>query len=71
MDLFRNRVPEELYDYEIDPDALVNLIDDPRYKSVLAGLRQQLANEMFVTDDFLLREFENEFSVRGVAAEIH
>ena len=70
VDLFRTRVPEELYDYENDPDALVNLIDDPRYESVLAGLRQQLANEMFITDDFLLGEFEDAFAVRGVASEI-
>ena len=29
VDLFYNRVPEELYNYKTDPDALVNLVADP------------------------------------------
>ncbi|MEE2900327.1 MAG: sulfatase, partial [Gemmatimonadota bacterium] len=36
VDLFTDRVPEELYDYENDPDGLVNLIDDPAYADILA-----------------------------------
>ena len=58
VDLFSNRAPEELYNYKTDPDALVNLIADPAYADVLAELRQELANEMVRTDDFMLEIFE-------------
>ena len=66
VDLFHDRVPEELYDYENDPDGLVNLIDDPEYADILGELRQELANEMYVTHDFMLRDFEKRFGIRGV-----
>lgn len=68
VDLFVERVPEELYDYRIDPDALVNLINDPAYAAIVAELRQQLANEMFTTNDFILEQFENAFGIEGVDA---
>ena len=67
VDLFRDRVPEELYAYRNDPDGLVNLIDDPEYADVLRALRQELANEMFMTRDSLLTQFEDEFGIRGEA----
>ncbi len=60
VDLFSNRVPEELYHYKTDPDALNNLIADPAYADVLAGLRQELADEMYRTDDFMLEKFERQ-----------
>jgi len=66
VDLFQDRVPEELYAYGTDPDALVNLIDDPEYAGVLAELRQELANEMFMTRDSLLGQFETKFGITGV-----
>jgi N-sulfoglucosamine sulfohydrolase len=65
VDLFSNRVPEELYHYKTDADALNNLIADPAYAEVLAELRQDLANEMYRTDDFMLERFEREFGVKG------
>jgi N-sulfoglucosamine sulfohydrolase len=65
VDLFSNRVPEELYHYKTDADALNNLIADPAYAEVLAELRQELANEMYRTDDFMLERFEREFGVKG------
>jgi N-sulfoglucosamine sulfohydrolase len=40
--LLKHRVPEELYAYSIDPNALNNLIDNPHY----AGIRDQLRNEL-------------------------
>ncbi len=46
VDLFLKRVPEELYDYEKDPDALNNLIDDPNYKAELDRLRARLLKHM-------------------------
>ena len=56
--LFSNRVPEELYHYKTDPDALNNLIADPAYADVVVEMRQKLANEMVRTDDFMLEKFE-------------
>jgi N-sulfoglucosamine sulfohydrolase len=64
--LFYNRVPEELYNYKTDPDALVNLVADPAYADILAELRQELANEMYRTDDFMLERFEEGFGIKGV-----
>jgi hypothetical protein len=46
-----------------DPDALVNLIADPAYSGVLNEMRQDLANEMYRTDDFMLEKFEREFGI--------
>ena len=66
VDLFSDRVPEELYDYENDPDGLVNLIDDPAYADILAELRQELANEMYVTRDSMLHGFERRVGLQGV-----
>jgi len=65
VDLFYHRVPEELYDYENDPDGLVNLVDDTEHAGVLAELRQELANEMYVTRDPMLQGFEEAFGIRG------
>jgi N-sulfoglucosamine sulfohydrolase len=65
VDLFSNRVPEELYHYGSDPDALINLIADPAYSNVLAQMRQDLANEMYRTDDFMLEKLEWEFGIKG------
>jgi len=66
VDLFYNRVPEELYHYKTDPDGLVNLVEEPAYADILAGLRQQLANEMYMTNDFMLGRFEETSGIRGV-----
>jgi len=66
VDLFYHRVPEELYDYENDPDGLVNLVDDAEYAGILAELRQELANEMYVTRDPMLQGLEETFGIRGV-----
>lgn len=40
------RVPEELYDYQADPDGRRNLIDDPKYVEVRARLRAILSEWM-------------------------
>lgn len=37
LNLFEHRVVEEFYDYAADPDALVNLVDDPRYQDETGG----------------------------------
>jgi N-sulfoglucosamine sulfohydrolase len=48
---FLYRTPEELYDYENDPDALNNLAADPKYKQELARLRKTLYKHMQATGD--------------------
>lgn len=51
VELFLHRVPEELYDYENDPDGLQNLIDEPQYQDELVELRRILLRQMEATDD--------------------
>lgn len=69
VDLFTNRVPEELYLYKIDPDALKNLIADPAYAEVLDEMRRELAEEMVRTDDFLLQDFERQLGITSAMTE--
>ena len=63
VEFHTRRVPDELYHSRSDPDALVNLIDDPAYADVLAVLRRQLAGEMRRSNDSLLARFEAEGGV--------
>ncbi|ULL16561.1 hypothetical protein DVH26_20220 [Paenibacillus sp. H1-7] len=49
--LFQYRVKEELYDFEKDPDALINLIDDPQYGHIVNDMRQELLYTMSSTYD--------------------
>ena len=65
--LFRLRVPEELYDIENDPDALVNLIDDPQHTEALERLRNQLGDWMAETNDHALEAFRNREDPAAVA----
>ena len=53
------RSVEELYDYENDPDALHNLIDDPAYQEVANQLRASLERQMIKTDDYILPAFQH------------
>jgi len=55
--LFLYRLPEELYDFESDPDALHNLIGDPKYKPEIDRLRRQLLDNMTRTADPLREVF--------------
>jgi len=57
--LFLSRVPEEFYDLQNDPDALNNLIDDPRCQAEIERLRQALAEWMKRTDDPALGAFQS------------
>lgn len=43
---FVHRTPEELYDYQRDPDALHNLVDDARYAETIARYRALLLGHM-------------------------
>ena len=55
--LFLYRVPEELYDFTRDPDALHNLAQDPAHQQDLKGLRQKLLAWMQQTQDPLESTF--------------
>ena len=55
---FQYRVPLEFYDYEKDPDALNNLIDDPVSKALIESYRLRLAEHMRKTNDVALPKYE-------------
>ncbi|MFW6169594.1 MAG: sulfatase, partial [Planctomycetota bacterium] len=59
VELFDHRVQEEFHDYENDPDALHNLIDDPAYQEEIDRLRDELEKWMIETNDHALRAFQN------------
>lgn len=55
--LFLYRVPEEFYDYQADPCALRNLIDNPEHDRKIDGFRRELLRWMEATGDPLLPTF--------------
>jgi N-sulfoglucosamine sulfohydrolase len=57
LDLFEHRVPEELYNYATDADALRNLVADPAYQAEYARLTQALEAWMVQTKDPMLEVF--------------
>jgi len=68
VDLFLHRVVEELYDFENDPDALHNLIDDPKYKKEADRLRAALEAWMVRTRDPALEAFRHRDNPQALAA---
>jgi N-sulfoglucosamine sulfohydrolase len=54
---FNHRVIEEFYDYENDPDALHNLIDNPQYAAEIEELRTSLQVWMEQMEDPALDAF--------------
>jgi N-sulfoglucosamine sulfohydrolase len=61
VELYKYRVPEELYDFEKDPDGLVNLIDKPELQDELKKLKELLYKEMKRTDDPWQHDFKEKF----------
>ena len=59
VNLFRHRIPEELYDLEKDPDCLHNLMDNPEYKPIIESMQKKLNAQMTKTKDPILKAFEN------------
>lgn len=59
LEFFQHSVPEEFYDYENDPDALHNLIDEPDYQDQLNRHRAAMYSRMKNSNDPLLEVFEN------------
>ncbi len=66
--LFLYRVPEELYDFQDDPDALHNLIDEPHCASELQSLRSELSRWMEATSDPALHSFRERHNREAVEA---
>lgn len=62
---FQFRVPFEFYDYEADPDARKNLIDDPAMQDKVAAYREKLVQMMKDTNDPALKEFERHLPGRN------
>ena len=58
LDLYKHRVPEELYDVSNDPDCLHNLIDESRHQAALPSLRSELEGWMKRTKDPMLVVFQ-------------
>jgi N-sulfoglucosamine sulfohydrolase len=58
LDLYKHRVPEELYDVANDPDCLHNLIAESRHQAALLGLRSELEDWMKRTKDPMLQVFQ-------------
>ena len=65
VELLVHRVPEELYDFSADPDALHNLIDDPKYAEQKKSMRAELLAWMEKTADPLLEKFRAICQVAG------
>jgi len=52
-------VPEELYDYEVDPCALNNLIDDPQHEQLVQQYRAEMLAKMTAIDDPLTEQYSD------------
>jgi N-sulfoglucosamine sulfohydrolase len=59
---FQYRVVEEFYDFQKDPDALHNLIDDPDYTEEINSMRKELLAWMKKTGDPATEPFESRTS---------
>jgi len=59
VDLFLHRTVEEFYDFANDPDALKNLVGDPKVKKDLDALRSELEQWMVRTHDPALDAFRH------------
>ncbi len=63
--LFLYRVPEEFYDFQKDPCALHNLIDDPRCRDEIDKLRLEMRELMESTGDPLLDALKEQHEPDG------
>jgi len=54
----KHRTVEEMYAYKTDPDAMHNLIGDPKYAEIIDALRTELADRMTRTGDYVLAAFK-------------
>ncbi len=57
--LFSYRIPEEFYKLDSDPDALENLIQDPRFSDEIEVMRKRLEAYMAETGDPALEAYSH------------
>ena len=72
VDHFLYRTSEEFYDYQSDPDALTNLIGEPKHAERIKAMRAELLEQMRETDDPVRVGFETmtgTWSVRSANIE--
>ena len=70
LNMLNFRVPEELYNYDKDPDALDNLITKKEYETKLNELRNVMAEFMEKSRDPLLKLFENRDDPKAISAHL-
>ena len=63
------KVPEELYDYQNDPDALRNLAGNPDYNQLLNDRRARLLAHMEQTGDPQLDHYRQQITKSSKANE--
>ena len=61
LNMYQYRVPEELYDFNADPDGLVNLIDAPEYQEKIQEMKKLILKEMKRTQDPISDQFVMRF----------
>jgi len=62
VEMLLHRVPEEFYDFQVDPDALRNLASDPRYGDNVQRMRADLLAWMERTADPLVGAYRKHLS---------
>ena len=70
LDLYKHRVPEELYDVTKDPDCLINLINQPKHENELKELRAKLDAWMAHSKDPMLEAFRKRENAGFVEAYV-
>ncbi|UCD29325.1 MAG: sulfatase [Planctomycetota bacterium] len=65
VQFFEYRVVEELYDYEVDPCALNNLVDDPQHEQLLQQYRAEMLDKMESVNDPLADTFAEYIALPG------
>ena len=70
LDLYRYRVPEELYQVDQDPDCLINLIAHPGHQDELKKLRSILTKWMVKSEDPLIEPFRKREDAAFVEAYV-
>ncbi len=65
LEFFEHRVPEEVYNYATDSNALRNLANDESYKSEYTKLTKSLEDWMIVTNDPMLEFFRRRDSLEA------
>lgn len=70
LQFFQHGVLEEFYDYENDPDALHNLIDDPDYADAINELRAAMLKYMQDSNDHMLSAFQNRDDAEFVSSYV-